>query len=292
MDPLPQIVSWPSGRLDFSAGPLLMGILNVTPDSFSDGGDFFEKDQAVAAGLRMAEQGAAVLDVGAESTRPGARPVPADEQIRRAVPVIEQLARRVNIPISIDTCDPDVAAAAVQAGASILNDISALADERMARLAAGNHLPVVLMHMQGTPQTMQQNPRYDDVLAEVRDFLSRRASYARSLGIPRERIFLDPGIGFGKTLEHNLLLLRHLEQLVALGFRVLVGPSRKRFIGQLTGRDNPKDRLFGTAAAVALAAAKGASILRVHDVAPMADVLKVARAIAFPPPLEPSKCSC
>jgi dihydropteroate synthase len=280
MDPLPQVVVWPGGRLDFSAGPLLMGILNVTPDSFSDGGDFFEKDKAVAAGLEMVQQGAAILDIGPESTRPGSKPVGSDEQIRRAVPVIEALAGKVGIPISIDTYDPTVARAAVQAGASILNDITALADERMARLASERKLPVILMHMQGTPQTMQLNPHYDDVVAEVKEYLAQRAAFAQSLGIPREHIFIDPGIGFGKTLEHNLLLLCHLEEFVQMGYRVLVGPSRKRFIGQLTGRENPKDRLFGTAAAVALAAAKGASILRVHDVAPMADVLKVASAVS------------
>ncbi|MEJ5260233.1 MAG: dihydropteroate synthase [Anaerohalosphaeraceae bacterium] len=280
MEPLPQVIVWPAGRLDFSAGPLVMGILNVTPDSFSDGGDFFETDKAVAAGVLMAQQGAAILDVGAESTRPGSRPVPADEQIRRAVPVIEALARRVSIPISIDTKDPEVAEAAVRAGASILNDITALADERMACLAAEKQLPVVLMHMQGTPETMQQKPRYDDVVAEVKEYLQSRAAYAQSVGIPRERIFIDPGFGFGKTTEHNLLLLGHLEEFVGLGYRVLVGVSRKRFIGQLTGRENPKERLFGTAAAVALAAAKGASILRVHDVGPMADVVRVACAIA------------
>ncbi|HOQ03680.1 MAG TPA: dihydropteroate synthase [Anaerohalosphaeraceae bacterium] len=280
MESLPQVVVWPAGRLDFSAGPLVMGILNVTPDSFSDGGDFFEPDKAVAAGVQMAQQGAAILDVGAESTRPGSRPVPADEQIRRAVPVIEALARGVSIPISIDTRDPDVAQAAVRAGASILNDITALADERMARLAADRQLPVVLMHMQGTPETMQQKPHYDDVVAEVKEYLLSRAAYAESVGIRRERIFLDPGIGFGKTTEHNLLLLGHLEEFVGLGYRVLVGVSRKRFIGQLTGRENPKERLFGTAAAVALAAAKGASILRVHDVGPMADVVRVAYAVA------------
>lgn len=280
MEPLGQVVVWPSGRLDFTAGPLVMGILNVTPDSFSDGGDFFEPDKAVAAGLQMAQQGAAILDVGAESTRPGSRPVPADEQIRRAVPVIEALARRVSIPISIDTKDPKVAEAAVRAGASILNDITALADERMARLAADRQLPVVLMHMQGTPETMQLKPQYEDVVAEVKEYLLGRAAFAQSFGIPRERIFIDPGIGFGKTTEHNLLLLGHLEEFVGLGYRVLVGVSRKRFIGQVTGRENPKERLFGTAAAVALAAAKGVSILRVHDVQPMTDVVKVASAIA------------
>ncbi len=281
MDPLPQIVEWPAGRLDFSAAPLLMGILNVTPDSFSDGGDFFEKDKAVAAGLLMADQGAAILDVGAESTRPGSLPVPADEQIRRAVPVIRELAPKLNIPISIDTCNPDVAEAAVHAGASILNDTTALADERMALLAARYHLPVILMHMQGTPSTMQLQPHYENVVQEVKQFLWQRAQYAQSIGIPREHIFLDPGIGFGKTLEHNLQLLHHLQEFVQLGYRVLVGVSRKRFLGQLTGRDHPKERLFGTAAATALAVAQGASILRVHDVEPMVDIVKVAYAIAF-----------
>ena len=272
-------LEWPSGRLDFFGGCLVMGIVNVTPDSFSDGGQFFDVDKAVAGGLEMVRQGAAILDVGPESTRPGAAPVSVDEQIRRAVPVIRKLREHTAIPVSIDTRNAEVAAAALDAGASILNDITALSDEAMARLAAERRVPVVLMHMQGTPETMQHNPRYDDVVAEVRDFLMQRAQHAESMGIPSDMIFLDPGIGFGKTTEHNLQLLKRLEVFAGLGYRLLVGTSRKRFIGQLTGKDNPTDRLFGTAATVALAAWKGASVVRVHDTAAMVDVVRVIAAV-------------
>jgi len=274
------VVQWPRGRLDFTGGCLVMGILNVTPDSFSDGGQFLDPQVAVERGLRMASQGAAMIDVGGESARPGSKPVSPAEQIRRTVPVIGALAERIDIPISIDTADFEVARTAVLAGASILNDITALSDARMAEVAVQQQVPVILMHMQGTPATMQAEPRYDDVVAEVRDFLVARAEKAVRLGIPRERIFLDPGIGFGKTLEHNLLLLRHLDMLTATGYRVLVGPSRKGFIGKIAGRDKPADRVFGTAAAVACCVAAGASVVRVHDVAEMVDVVKVSQAIA------------
>lgn len=273
------VVQWPRGRLDFSGGCLVMGILNVTPDSFSDGGQFLDPKTAVEHGLQMVAQGAAMIDVGGESTRPGSKPVPPAEQIRRIVPVIGALAERIDIPISIDTTDVEVAWAALRAGASILNDITALGDDRMAEQAAQQQVPVILMHMQGSPATMQAAPHYDDVVQEVCDFLVARAEKAVRLGIPRERIFLDPGIGFGKTLEHNLSLLRSLDRLVATGHRVLVGPSRKGFIGKLTGRDKPAERVFGTAAAVAWCVWAGASIVRVHDVAEMVDVAKVTRAI-------------
>ena len=275
----PSMLQWPSGRLDLSSGCLVMGILNVTPDSFSDGAQFLDRDSAVAHGLEMAAQGAAIIDVGGESTRPGSEPVATAEQVRRVVPVIEALAAKLAVPISIDTHDVEVARAALNAGASILNDITALSDERMAELAAERQVPVVLMHMQGTPSTMQVEPQYNDVVTEVFDFLMARGARARSLGIPKERLFMDPGIGFGKTLEHNLLLLANLDKLVASGYRVLVGTSRKRFIGTITGRENPADRLFGTAATVALCAAAGVSIIRVHDVGAMLDVVKVTQAI-------------
>lgn len=275
----PVQLEWPTGRLDFSPGCLVMGILNVTPDSFSDGGEFFDTDKAVARGLEMVRQGAAILDIGPESTRPGAAPVSVDEQIRRAVPVIRRLREHSAIPISIDTRDPEVAEAAMDAGASMLNDITALNDEAMAQLALRRKVPVILMHMQGTPETMQQAPRYADVVAEVLEFLMERAKFAESLGVPKEWIIVDPGIGFGKTTEHNLCLLKRLELFAGLGYRLLVGPSRKRFIGQLTGRDNPADRIAGTAAVVALAAMKGASIVRVHDVADMVDVVRMVSAV-------------
>ena len=274
-----RLLEWPKGKLDFSAGCLVMGVLNVTPDSFSDGGQFLAADRALAHGLQMGADGAAIIDVGGESTRPGSDPVPTAEQIRRVVPVIEGLAKQMDVPISIDTCDADVAQAALAAGAALINDITALADERMARLVAESEVPVVLMHMQGTPTTMQKEPHYDDVVGEVLHFLLERARHAESFGVPSERIFIDPGIGFGKTLSHNLALLKYIDRFVATGYRVLVGASRKRFIGQLTGREKPSDRVFGTAATVALCAAAGVSLVRVHDVAAMCDVVRVTAAV-------------
>lgn len=279
MKKLSDRIEWPTGRLDFSGGCIVMGILNVTPDSFSDGGQFRDVDKAVAHGVEMAQQGAAILDIGPESTRPGSQPVSKDEQIARAVPVIRQLAAQINIPISIDTQDPDVAQAAIEAGASIINDISALADGRLTQVAVDCEVPVILMHMQGAPKTMQRDPQYDDVVSEVAEYLVGRAKSAEEAGIKPERIILDPGIGFGKTSRHNLQLLNGLQRLCKRGYRVLVGTSRKRFIGQLTGKENPADRLFGTAATVAWAASKGASIVRVHDVAQMVDVVRVINAI-------------
>jgi dihydropteroate synthase len=273
------ILEWPIGRLDFETGCLLMGVINVTPDSFSDGGKFLDGDKAIEHGLKMAADGAAIIDVGPESTRPGAKPVPPNEQIRRAIPVIEKLAKKIKVCISIDTTNYEVAKAALDAGAAMINDITALADERMAQLAGQCQVPVVLMHIQGTPRTMQIEPKYDDVVAEVLTFLLDRAKQAAQFGIPKERIFIDPGIGFGKTVEHNLKLLANIDKFVKTGYRVLVGPSRKNFIGKLTGKENPADRAFGTAAAVALCAAAGVSILRVHDVAEMIDVIKTTNAI-------------
>ncbi len=270
---------WPTGNLDLSEGCLLMGVLNVTPDSFSDGGKFFDRDKAIEQGFQMAEEGAVIIDVGPESTRPGAKTVTASEQIRRAIPVIEKLAKKTKACLSIDTTNYEVAKAALDAGANIINDITAFADERMAKLAAERKVPVILMHMQGTPRTMQVEPKYKDVVAEVMKFLLDRAKRAKESGIPKQRIFIDPGIGFGKTVEHNLKLLANLDKFVKTGYRVLVGPSRKRFIGKLTGKENPADRTFGTAAAVALCAAAGVSIVRVHDVAEMADVIKIVHAI-------------
>jgi len=273
------IVEWPMGRLDFSAGCIVMGVLNVTPDSFSDGGQFFDADKAVERGLQMAADGAAIMDIGGESTRPGTASVSADEQIRRVVPVIEALCKKIDVPISIDTYKLEVAKAALEAGAGMINDITALSDERMAELAAKHEVPVVLMHMQGTPATMQIEPKYDNVVSEVLQFLLERARRAEDAGIDRKKIFIDPGIGFGKTLEHNLLLLRNINKFVAADYRVLVGTSRKSFIGKLTGREEPSERIFGTAATVALCVAAGVSIVRVHDVAEMVDVIKVTNAV-------------
>jgi dihydropteroate synthase len=273
------IVQWPSGRLDFSAGCIIMGVLNVTPDSFSDGGQFLDTDKAIKHGLKMAGEGAAIIDIGAESTRPGAEPVTVKEQIRRVVPIIEALCRKIDVPISIDTNKSEVAKAALQAGAAMINDITALSDERMGRLAAEQQVPVVLMHIQGTPANMQIEPKYEDVVTEVLQFLLERARRAEQFGIPKERIFIDPGIGFGKTLEHNLELLRNIHKFVDTDYRVLIGTSRKSFIGKITGKENPAERIFGTAASVALCVAAGVSIVRVHDVAEMVDMVKVVNAI-------------
>jgi dihydropteroate synthase len=272
-------LEWADKKLDFTSGTLVMGILNVTPDSFSDGDQFLEPAKAVEHGVQMAQQGAAIIDVGAESTRPGSEPVSVAQQIDRAVPVIEALAKKVEVPISIDTYNVEVAKSALVAGASVINDITALADNDMARLAAEEDIPVILMHMQGTPTTMQKEPKYDDVVAEVLQFLKERAQKAREFGIDREKIFIDPGIGFGKTLEHNLKLLKNIDKFVNSGYRVLAGTSRKSFIGAITGRETPAKRVFGTAATVTLCVEKGVSIVRVHDVADMMDVVKITQAI-------------
>jgi len=279
------IVEWPRGRLDFSSGCVLMGVLNVTPDSFSDGGQFIEPDKAIGHGLQMAADGVAIIDVGAESTRPGSQGVPIEEQIKRAIPVIESLAKKVDVPISIDTYNYEVAEAALQAGARMINDITALSDERMGTLVAEKQVPVVLMHMQGTPATMQNESKYVDVVSEVRQFLLDRAKQAEQFGILKDRIFIDPGIGFGKKLEHNIELLRNIDKFVTTGYRVLIGTSRKSFIGQLTNKQNPSDRIFGTAATVALCVAAGVSIVRVHDVAEMVDIVKVVNKLSIQQPV-------
>jgi len=256
-----------------------MGVLNVTPDSFSDGGKFTDRHGAVAHGLEMARAGAAIIDVGPESTRPGAESVDTAEQIKRAIPVIESLAAETEAVISIDTRRVEVARAALDAGASMINDVTAFADERMCKLAVEKQVPVVLMHMLGGPQTMQENPVYDDVVSQVLEFLLQRAEHVVDFGVKKEMIFIDPGIGFGKTTEHNLELLRNIDKFTATGYRVLVGASRKRFIGELTGKEAAAERGFGTAAVTALCVVKGVSIVRVHDVAETIDVIKVTNAI-------------
>jgi dihydropteroate synthase len=272
-------LEWVRGRLDFSGGCLVMGVLNVTPDSFSDGGQFFDTDKAIKHGLQMAAEGAAIIDVGGGSTRPGSSPVSAKEQIRRVVPVIKGLREKIDVPISIDTYNFEVATAALEAGAAMINDITALSNEQVGKLAAKYQVPVVLMHIQGTPKTMQIEPKYKDVVGEVLEFLLGRAKRAEEFGISKDMIFIDPGIGFGKTVEHNLLLLRNIDKFVDSSYRVCVGTSRKNFIGKITGRENPAERIFGTAATVALCVAAGVSIVRVHDVAEMVDVVKVVTAI-------------
>jgi dihydropteroate synthase len=259
--------------------PLLLGIVNVTPDSFSDGGRYFDSEVAVAHAVRLAEEGADMLDIGAESTRPGAVPVEATEELRRLIPVVRAIAKAVAVPISIDTSKASVAKAAIDEGAVIVNDVTGLrGDPAMADLIAQTGAGIVLMHMQGTPQTMQQAPEYQDVVEHVAAFLSERAGYAIGRGVAQSQIILDPGIGFGKVLVQNLDLLGQLSRFIQLGYPLLIGPSRKSFIGQLTGQP-VEDRAWGTAAAVAIAVEQGAHILRVHDVRAMRDVVEVAAAI-------------
>ena len=260
--------------------PLLMGIVNVTPDSFFDGGRFCDPHRAVAHALRLVEEGADLLDIGAESTRPGALPVDEQEERRRLVPVVAAVAKAVSVPISVDTSKAEVAKAAIDAGAIMVNDVTALrGDSAMVGVVAQAGVALVLMHMQGTPDIMQHAPRYDDVVGEVAQFLAERVRYAIDQGVARDRIVVDPGIGFGKTLGHNLDLLANLHVFAELGYPLLVGPSRKGFIGQLTDQ-SVEARGWGTAGVVALAVEQGANILRVHDVGPMKDVAKVAVAIA------------
>jgi dihydropteroate synthase len=259
--------------------PLLMGIVNVTPDSFFDGGRFCDPQRAVEHAIRLVDEGAELLDIGAESTRPGALPVDEQEERRRLIPVVAAVSKAVSIPISVDTSKAEVARAAIDAGAAMINDVTALrGDGTMVNVLAETGAGVVLMHMQGTPQTMQQAPHYDDVVGEVLQFLAERAAFAIDHGVAEHGIVVDPGIGFGKTLWHNLDLLAHLQTFVQLGFPLLVGPSRKGFIGQLT-HQSVEARAWGTAAVVALSVQQGAKILRVHDVASMKDVAGVAVAI-------------
>ena len=254
----------------------VMGIVNVTPDSFSDGGLFLDPREAIRHGHELAAGGASVLDVGGESTRPGADPVSEDEELRRVVPVVEGLAGVAKI--SIDTSKCSVARAALQAGAEVVNDVTALrSDPEMAGVVAGAGAACCLMHMLGKPRTMQDDPRYDDVVSEVKAFLEERLAFAVSEGVAEERVWLDPGIGFGKTVDHNLELLRRLDEIVAIGRPVAIGTSRKRFLGKLTGRPE-LERLPGTIATNVIAYERGASVFRVHDVAPVVDALKVAAA--------------
>ena len=269
------------GALKFSQRTLIMGIINVTPDSFSDGGQRYDPVKAIADGVAMVKSGADILDVGGESSRPGATPVSEDEELARVLPVVRGLRKGTDASISIDTYKANVARAALDAGADIVNDISALRfDPPMAALIAAEKVPVVLMHMQGTPCTMQREPRYADVVREVRDFLAGQLYEAMDAGIAQEMIVIDPGIGFGKTLQHNLELLRGLPMIAALGQPVLVGASRKAFIGRILNAE-PSHRVEGSlAAAVALVLA-GANIIRAHDVAETAKAVKIADAIRF-----------
>jgi dihydropteroate synthase len=269
------------GTLDMTRRTVVMGIVNVTPDSFSDGGKYFDPSRAVAHGEQMARDGADIVDIGGESTRPGARPISADEEISRVLPVIRGLRAKISLPISIDTTKSEVARAALDEGADVVNDISALGfDPAMAPLVAREKAPIVLMHMQGTPRTMQQNPFYENVVEEVKEFLRRRVQFALAAGVEADKIIVDPGIGFGKNIEHNLALLRGLGALADLGRPILVGTSRKTFIGKLLDAA-PEERLEGSLAAAVAAALAGANIVRVHDVKEAARAVRVADALRF-----------
>ena len=272
-------------RLDL---PRVMGIVNVTPDSFSDGGAHDDVDAAVAHGVKLVEEGADILDIGGESTRPGADEVAVAEELRRVIPVIERLAAQVAVPISIDTSKPEVMRAAVAAGAGMVNDVCALRRDGALDTAAALRVPVVLMHMQGEPRTMQSAPDYDDVVAEVHRFLAERIFVAEMAGIAKKHIVVDPGFGFGKNTQHNLQLLAQLQRFTELGVPVLAGLSRKKTIGELiarelTGRAEPRERAAGSVAAHLIAAQRGAMLLRVHDVAATVDALKVWNALAAVP---------
>src|SRR5947207_9584508 len=258
-----------------------MGVVNVTPDSFSDGGVNLDPDDAAASARRMLDEGAAIVDVGGESTRPGAEPVGPDEELRRVIPVLERL--QGEIPVSIDTSKAEVARRALELGAELVNDVTALrADSDLAGVVADNGAYLCLMHMLGEPRTMQREPRYDDVVAEVKAFLEERLAFAVARRVAEDRVWLDPGIGFGKTVEHNLELLRRLDEIVAIGRPVVVGTSRKSFLGKLTGRPE-RERVAATVAANVLALERGAQIFRVHDVAETVDALKVATATVRAP---------
>jgi len=264
-------------KLDLSV-PRVMGIVNVTPDSFSDGGKYASTESAVAHALQLIAEGADILDIGGESTRPGAAPVSLQDELRRVIPVIEALSAVTTVPLSIDTYKPEVMRAAIRAGADIVNDIRALQEGNAMEMVANSNVGVCLMHMQGTPQTMQVNPTYTDVVAEVKQFLVDRADAALAQGIAKGRILLDPGFGFGKSTAHNIALVQHLDSLAALGFPLLVGLSRKSVLGKIAGGDEAQ-RLHAGLAASVICAMKGAKIVRVHDVKATVDALKVVAAV-------------
>ena len=263
--------------LGLTGGPLLMGIVNVTPDSFSDGGQYLDPHRAVDHALQLEAQGAAILDIGGESTRPGAEPVDAQEELRRVTPVVEMLARQTSAPISIDTSKATVAQAALDAGAVIINDVTGFVDEEMKGVAVESGAGVCAMHMRGTPRTMQEDPQYDNVVADVKQALAMLRDCLLEAGVAQESICLDPGIGFGKTTEHNLQLIRRMEELHELACPLLVGHSRKRFLGELLG-DMQRPRTSATIGASLVLADRGVQILRVHDVQEVADALAAQRA--------------
>ena len=274
-------LAWRNFSFDFSQRTAIMGILNVTPDSFSDGGMYFSRERAIEQALRMVEEGADIIDIGGESTRPGAEKVSVKEETGRVVPVIEALAKEVPVPLSIDTCKSAVAEAAISAGASLINDISGLRfDRRMAHVAVRHDVPVVIMHMRGTPKNMQDNPVYRALIPEIMDYLHEGIAIARRAGVRDDRIIIDPGIGFGKTVEHNLEIIRRLGEFTGFEKPILLGHSRKSFIGKILGGLPAGERLEGTAAAAAIGIFNGASIIRVHDIKEMVRVARIADAIS------------
>lgn len=258
---------------------MIMGVLNITPDSFSDGGKFFDTEKAVEHALQMIQDGADIIDIGGESTKPGSDPVSESEEIRRVKPVIESLVKETSVPISIDTYKPRVAEECLRAGARIINDVSGLRNEEMIKVVAQYKVPVVIMHMKGTPKNMQENPVYEDLVGEIKEFFRERIQAARETGI--QDVILDPGIGFGKTLEHNLQILKRLGEFKELGYPILVGTSRKSFIGKLTGDAPAEQRLEGSLASMVIAVMNGATIVRVHDVKPAKKAVQVADAIKY-----------
>ena len=273
-------LAWSGFDLDLTKKTHVMGILNITPDSFSDGGMHFDARTAIDSGLQMVDDGADIIDIGGESTRPGSDPVPLEEELRRTIPVISALSQKVSVPISIDTYKAEVARKALDAGASIVNDISGLRfDPDMPKVIAGRKVPVVMMHIKGRPRDMQQNPVYQALVPEVMDYFRISIRLAKKFGIPDNMMILDPGIGFGKTFDHNLEILNNLEQFTLLEKPLLVGPSRKAFLGKILNDAPASERREGTAAAIAVAVMKGANIVRVHDVKEMAKVAKVVDAI-------------
>lgn len=272
-------IDWNRFHLLLGERTLIMGVLNVTPDSFSDGGLFFQKERAIAQGETLAAQGADLLDVGGESTRPFSDPVSTEEEIQRVAPIIRELAKRISIPISVDTYKAEVAKAALDAGAGLVNDISALGfDPALAQVVAGYRVPIILMHMQGNPRDMQVNPQYNHLLGDIHHFFEERITLAQGQGIPREHILIDPGIGFGKTFSQNLTLIKHLDYFQDLDQPLVLGTSRKAFIGHITGQD-PANRDWGTAATLAIGVWQGAHMVRVHNVAAAKQILAVADAL-------------
>ncbi len=273
-------LKWDRFRLSLGKKTAIMGVLNVTPDSFSDGGLFFQRDKAIAQGEALAAQGADLLDIGGESTRPFSDPISTQEEIQRIVPVIRELVKRISIPLSVDTYKAEVAKAALDAGAGLVNDISALGfDSDLAKVIAEYRVPVILMHMQGTPRDMQVNPQYKHLLEDIHQFFVERIALAQSQGISREHILIDPGIGFGKTFSQNLTLIKRLDYFQNLDQPLVLGTSRKAFIGKITGQE-PLNRDWGTAATLAIGAWQGAHMVRVHNVAAAKQVMAVADALA------------